>query len=46
VTPKAEVESSRMLLATLTTDELLKWVKGMVGKVDYSALAQVSMRPN
>lgn len=35
-----------MLSDTLTTNELLKWVKGMVEKADYSALAQVPMRPN
>lgn len=46
MTPEAEVESSRMSLATLTSDDLLKRVKGMVGKVDYSALAQVSMCPD
>jgi hypothetical protein len=35
-----------MLSDTLTTNELLKWVKGMVEKADYSALAQVPMRPD
>jgi hypothetical protein len=39
MTPEAEVESSRMSTATLTIDDLLKRVKGMVGKVDYSAFA-------
>jgi hypothetical protein len=37
------VESSRMASAALSTDELLWWVKGTVGKADYSVV--VSMRP-
>jgi hypothetical protein len=43
MTPKDSVESSRMASATLLTDELLRRVKGTVGKVDYSVM--VSMRP-
>jgi hypothetical protein len=46
MTSEAEVESSRMSSATLTIDDLLKRVKGTVGKADYSALAQVPMRPD
>jgi hypothetical protein len=34
MTPKAAVESSRMSSAALSTEELLRWVKGMVGKAD------------
>jgi hypothetical protein len=37
MTPEASVEISRMASATLTTDDLLKRVKGTVGKVDYTA---------
>jgi hypothetical protein len=36
---EALVENSRMASATLTTNDLLKWVKGMVGKADYTALS-------
>lgn len=36
MTPEASMESSRMASATLSTDELLQWVKGMVGKADYT----------
>lgn len=36
MTPKASMESSRMALAALSTDELLRRVKGTVGKVDYT----------
>jgi hypothetical protein len=43
MTPKASVESSRMASAALSTDELLRWVKGKVGKADYSVV--VPMRP-
>jgi hypothetical protein len=43
MTPEVSVESSRMSSTTLTTNDLLKRVKGMVGKVDYSVLAP--MRP-
>lgn len=35
-----------MSSATLTTDNLLKRVKGVVRKADYSILAQVLMRPD
>jgi hypothetical protein len=41
--PEASVESSGMASDTLSTDELLTWVKGTVGKTDYSAV--VVMRP-
>jgi hypothetical protein len=37
MTPKASVESSRMASTALSTDELLKRVKGIVGKADYTA---------
>jgi hypothetical protein len=40
----ASVESSWMASATLPTDELLWWVKGTVGRADYSTI--VRMRPN
>lgn len=36
---EAEVESSWMSSVTLTTDNLLKWVKGTVGKADYGILS-------
>jgi hypothetical protein len=36
MTPEASVESSRMASATLSTDELLQRLKGMVGNADYS----------
>jgi hypothetical protein len=38
------VESSRMASASLSTDELLRWVKGMVGRTYYTA--PVLMRPD
>jgi hypothetical protein len=44
MTPKASVESSRMSSAALSTDELLRWVKGTVGKADYTAI--VLMHPD
>ena len=37
MTPKASMESSRMAPTSLTTDDLLKRVKGTVGMVDYTA---------
>ena len=43
MTPKVSVESSRMASAALLTDELLRRVKGTVGKADYSVV--VPMRP-
>jgi hypothetical protein len=43
MTPEAFVESSRMASAALSTDELLRRVKGTVGKADYSVV--VPMRP-
>lgn len=43
MTPEVLVESSRMSSTTLTTNDLLNRVKGMVGKVDYNVL--VPMRP-
>jgi hypothetical protein len=43
MTYEASVESSRMASAALPTDELLQWVKGTVGKADYSDV--VPMRP-
>jgi hypothetical protein len=43
MTTEASVESSRMASAALSTDKLLQWVKGTVGKTDYSAV--VVMRP-
>jgi hypothetical protein len=39
----ASVESSRMALAALPTNELLQRVKGTVGKADYSVM--VLMHP-
>jgi hypothetical protein len=33
---EASMESSRMALVVFSTDELLKQVKGTVGKVDYT----------
>ncbi len=45
MTPEAELESSRMSSATLATDDLLRRVKGTVGKADLSVLAQPPMRP-
>jgi hypothetical protein len=44
--PEAEMESSPMSSATLTANDLLKRVKGMVGKADYNVLPQVPMHPN
>jgi hypothetical protein len=44
MTPEASMESSQMALATLPTDELLRQVKGMVGKADYSVV--VPMHPD
>jgi hypothetical protein len=44
MTPEASVESSRMASATLSTDELLRWVKGTVGKADYTA--PIPMHPD
>jgi hypothetical protein len=44
MTLEASVESSRTTSAALSTDELLWWVMGMVGKVDYTAV--ISMRPD
>jgi hypothetical protein len=43
MTPEASVESSRMASAALPTNELFRWVKGMMGKADYSVV--VPMRP-
>jgi hypothetical protein len=36
MTLEASLESSRMAPTTLTTDDLLKRVKGTVGKADYT----------
>jgi hypothetical protein len=44
ITPEAAVESSRMASDSLSTDELLRRVKGTVGKTDYFAI--VPMRPD
>lgn len=41
---EASVESSRMASTVLPTDELPRWVKGTVGKADYSIV--VPMRPD
>jgi hypothetical protein len=38
MTPEASVESSWMASDALSTDELLRRVKGIVGKMDYSAV--------
>jgi hypothetical protein len=43
MTPEAYVESSRMTLAALSIDEVVKRVKGTVGKANYTVL--VPMRP-
>jgi hypothetical protein len=43
MTPEASVESSQMASTALSIDKLLRWVKGTVGKADYSAV--VVMRP-
>jgi hypothetical protein len=43
MTPETSVKSSQMALEALSTDELLRWVKGIVGKTDYSAA--LPMRP-
>jgi hypothetical protein len=43
MTPEASMESSRMASAALPTNKLLRQVKGMVGKVDYSVV--VLMHP-
>jgi hypothetical protein len=43
MTPDASVESSWMASDALSTNELLRQVKGTVGKTDYSAV--VVMRP-
>jgi hypothetical protein len=43
MTPEASVESSRIALAALPTDELLQRVKETMGKADYSIV--VPMRP-
>lgn len=42
--PEASVESSQMTLATLSIDEVLKRVKGTVGKENYTVL--IPMRPS
>jgi hypothetical protein len=44
MTPEASVESSRMASVALPTNELLRWVKGTMEKVDYSVI--MSMRPD
>lgn len=44
MTSGASVESSWMASAALSTDKLLRRVKAMVGKADYTA--PVLMRPN
>jgi hypothetical protein len=36
MTPEASMESSRMALAALSTNELLKRIKGAMGKADYT----------
>jgi hypothetical protein len=41
--PEASVESFHIASAILPTNELLRWVKGTIGKADYSVV--VSMRP-
>jgi hypothetical protein len=46
MTPETEVDSSQMSSATLTTDDLPKRVKGIVGKADYDILTQVPMSPD
>jgi hypothetical protein len=43
MTPEASMESSHMASVVLPTNELLRWVKGTVGKADYSVM--VPMRP-
>jgi hypothetical protein len=43
MTPEACMESSRMASAALSTDEVLRRVKGTVGKADYSVV--LPMRP-
>jgi hypothetical protein len=43
MTPEASVESSWMASDALSTNELIRWVKGTVVKADYSAV--VPMRP-
>jgi hypothetical protein len=43
--PEASVESSRMASDALYTDELLTWVKGTVGKTDYSAVVVMCPEP-
>jgi hypothetical protein len=40
---EASVKSSRMASAALSTDELLRWVKGTVGKAYY--IVPIPMRP-
>lgn len=35
MTPEASMESSRMALAALSTNELLKRIKGAMGKADH-----------
>jgi hypothetical protein len=42
MTPEASMESSRMASAALSTDEFLWWVKGTVGKADYSVVVPMS----
>jgi hypothetical protein len=44
MTLEASVESSRMASTALSTDDLLRWVKGTVGKTDYTV--PVPMGPN
>jgi hypothetical protein len=46
MTPEAELESSRMSSVTLTTDDLMRRVKGTVGRADLDVLAQPPMRPD
>jgi hypothetical protein len=43
MTPKASLESSQMASAALSIDELLRWVKGTVGKVDYTVPVQMRL---
>jgi hypothetical protein len=44
--PGVDLEGSRMSLAPLSADDLLRWVAGTVGRQDAGALSQPAMRPD
>jgi hypothetical protein len=44
--PGVDLEGSRMSLASLSADDLLRQVAGTVGRSDAGVLSQPSMRPD